>query len=249
MLCPGMERGQPTACAKEAGVPERILAVEDELLILQLIQRVLEAAHYEVIPATDGPSALQLFHRHQPHLVLLDLMLPGLSGWEVCNRIRNISTVPIIMLTQLQSQDDVVKGLNVGADDYIVKPFTGKELLARVQAVLRRARMPVPVEDQPLRFGDGELIIDTVNRQVIVRGQVVDLTPTEYDLLLFLAQRAGRILAADAIFEHVWSYDTEASRDNVKWYIWRLRNKIEKDPADPRFIITERGIGYRFSLV
>ncbi|GAB4546394.1 MAG: response regulator transcription factor [Anaerolineae bacterium] len=229
---------------------ERILAIDDDHLLLQLIQRSLEAAGYEVFIARDGESGLQQFHESQPHLVVLDVMMPHVDGWETCRRIRDISTVPIIMLTALGSHQDIVKGLRMGADDYLVKPFHPEELLARVEAVLRRLRMPPPASDtSPLRFGGGELIIDPANRQVMVHSKVVDLTPTEYDLLLFLAKRAGRILSTDVIFDNVWSYDADASPDNVKWYIWRLRNKIENDPRNPRYILTERGIGYRFATL
>jgi two-component system, OmpR family, KDP operon response regulator KdpE len=182
----------------------------------------------------------------KPHLVILDIMMPHLNGWEICDRIRKISTVPIIMLTARGSQADIVRGLRGGADDYLVKPFHPAELLARVSAVLRRANMPPPSENTPLRFGDGELTIDPVDRQVTRRGEMVDLTPTEFDLLLFMAGRAGRILSADFIFENVWSYDAEANIESVKWYVWRLRRKIEKNPSHPRYIITERGVGYRF---
>ena len=228
---------------------ERILAVDDEHLVLELIRRSLEAADYEVTLAADGSAALQLFHRVQPHLVVLDLMMPGMSGWEVCSRLRAISTVPIIMLTALTAQEDIIKGLNAGADDYVVKPFQGKELLARVQAVLRRTRMPPPSNDLSLRFGGGDLVVDSSNRRVWAYGEMVDLTRKEYDLLLFMAQRAGRILPSATIFENVWSHQARADLNSVKWYVWRLRNKIEKDPRDPRFILTERGIGYRFTLL
>jgi len=230
-------------------VPERILAVDDEYLILELIRRVLERSHYEVITAADGPAALRLFHETKPHLVLLDLILPGLSGWEVCSQIRNISAVPIIMLTRLGAQDDIARGLNIGADDYVVKPFTTSELLARVQAVLRRTRMSATAADMPLRFSSGDLIIDTANRQVMSYGRAVELTPKEYDLLLYMAHHAGRVLSPTEIFAHVWNYDTQSSHANVKWYIWRLRSKIEQDAARPRFIITQRGSGYRFILL
>ena len=226
---------------------ERILAVDDEHLVLELIRRSLEAANFEVTLAPDGSAALQLFHRVQPHLVVLDLMMPGMSGWEVCSRLRAISTVPIIMLTALTAQEDIIKGLNAGADDYVVKPFQGKELLARVQAVLRRTRMPPPSKDLSLRFGGGDLVVDSSNRRVSAYGEMVDLTPKEYDLLLFMAQSAGRILPSATIFENVWSYQAKASLNSVKWYVWRLRSKIEKDPRNPRFIVTERGIGYRFA--
>jgi len=231
-------------------VAERILAIDDDHLLLQLIQRSLESAGYEVSIARDGQSGLQQFHESQPHLVILDVMMPHMDGWEACRRIREVSTAPVIMLTALGSHQDIVRGLNMGADDYLVKPFHPEELLARVEAVLRRLRMPPPSSDtSPLRFGGGQLIIDPGNRQVMVHSEAVDLTPTEYDLLLFMAKRAGRILSTDVIFDNVWPYDADASPDSVKWYIWRLRNKIENDPRNPRYILTERGIGYRFATL
>lgn len=229
---------------------ERILAIDDDQLLLQLIQRSLESGGYEVRVACDGQSGLQQLHEFQPHLVILDVMMPHMNGWETCRRVRDVSTVPIIMLTALGSHQDIVKGLNMGADDYLVKPFHPEELQARVEAVLRRLRMPPPASDSsPLRFGGGDLIIDPANRQVMANSEAIDLTPTEYDLLLFMAKRAGRILSTDVIFDNVWPYDADASPDSVKWYIWRLRNKIESEPRNPRYILTERGIGYRFATL
>ena len=229
---------------------ERILAVDDDRVMLQLVQRSLESAGYQVTVAFDGKSGLQRFHESQPHLVLLDVMMPQMDGWETCRRIRDVSTVPIIMLTALGAHQDIVKGLRMGADDYLVKPFHPEELQARVEAVLRRMRMPPPLsESSPLRFNEGQIVIDPANRQVMVRGQVVDLTPTEYELLLFMAKRAGRILSTDIIFDYVWPYDADAGLESVKWYIWRLRNKIEDDPSHPQYILTERGIGYRFATL
>jgi two-component system KDP operon response regulator KdpE len=231
-------------------VAERILAIDDDYLLLQLIQRSLESAGYEVTIALNGESGLQQLRKSPPHLVILDVMMPQMDGWEICRRIRDLSTVPVIMLTALGSHQDIVKGLKMGADDYLVKPFHPEELQARVEAVLRRMRMPPPPSDtSPLRFGGGDLIIDPANHQVMARSEVVDLTPTEYDLLLFMAKRAGRILSTDIIFDNVWPYDADASPDSVKWYIWRLRNKIEEDPRNPRYILTERGIGYRFATL
>jgi len=229
-------------------VSEKILAIDDDHLLLQLIQRSLESAGYEVAIAFDGQGGLQQFRESQPHLVVLDVMMRHMDGWETCRRIREVSTVPIIMLTALGSHQDIVKALKMGADDYLVKPINPEELLARVAAVLRRLRMAPPSSDAaPLRFGGGDLIIDPAHRQVMAHTEVVHLTPTEYDLLLFMAKRAGRILSTDAIFGNVWSYHTDASPDSVKWYIWRLRNKIENDPRNPRYILTERGIGYMFA--
>ncbi len=236
--------------AKGFDVAERILAIDDDYLVLQVIQHSLETVGYQVATAFNGQSGLQQFHESTPHLVLLDVVMPELDGWETCRRIREISTVPIIMLTALESHQDIIKGLKMGADDYLIKPFHPEELQARVEAVLRRMRMPSSTSDtSPLRFGGSNLIIDPINRQVMVHNQAVELTPTEYDLLLFMAKRAGRILPTDIIFDNVWSYDTDASPDSVKWYIWRLRNKIEDDPRDPSYILTERGIGYRFAIL
>ena len=150
------------------------------------------------------------------------------------------------MLTALGSQADIVRGLRAGADDYLVKPFLKDELLARVSAVLRRVNMPPPSSTAPLRFGNGELVIDPTDRRLTVKGVDADLTPTEFELLLFMAYRPGRILSTEHIFENVWSYDTETNLENVKWYVWRLRKKIEKNPSNPKYIITERGVGYRF---
>jgi two-component system KDP operon response regulator KdpE len=231
-------------------VAERILVIDDDHTLQKLVQHGLELTGYEVAVALDGQSGLQQLHERQPHLVILDVMMPHMDGWETCRRIREVSTVPIIMLTALGSHRDIVKGLKMGADDYLVKPFDLEELRARVEAALRRARMPSPLSDSsPLRFGEGELIIDPANRRVIVRGQVVDLTPTEYDLLLFMARRIGRILPSEVIFDNVWPYEADANVDSVKWYIWRLRSKIEEDPSNPRYILTERGIGYRFAIL
>ena len=227
-------------------MPEKILVIDDDPLLLQLTAESLKQDNYEVDLALDGTEGLRLLHENEPSLVLLDIMLPSLDGWEICSRIRKVSTVPIIMLTALGSRADIVRGLQAGADDYLVKPFHKEELLARVSAVLRRVSMPPPSPNVSLRFGNGELLIDPTDRQVTVDGANVDLTRTEFDLLFFMAHRPGRILSIELIFENVWSYDAEANVESVKWYVWRLRKKIEKDPSSPKYIITERGIGYRF---
>jgi DNA-binding response OmpR family regulator len=227
-------------------VAERILVIDDDPILLQLIESNLEQDGYEVFVASNGAKGLQGLGEIKPHLIILDIMMPQMDGWEICSHIRNVSTVPIIMLTALGSRADIVRGLNAGADDYLVKPFYKEELLARVSAVLRRANMPPLSTKAPLRFGNGDLIIDPTDRQVMLTGRLIDLTPTEFDLLLFMAHRAGRILSAEFIFENVWSYDSDANLESVKWYMWRLRKKIEKKPSTPRYIITERGVGYRF---
>ena len=226
---------------------EKILAIDDDEEMLQLIQHILESSGYEVITARNGQSGIEKFQKNQPDLVILDVMMPEMDGWEVCHRLRSVSTVPIIMLTALRWYQDVVRGLKIGADDYITKPFHPGELRARVQAMLRRTHMPPPVSgDLPLRFGN-DLVIDPGDRQVMVRGKVVRLTPAEYEFLLFMARHADRILPTQVIFNNLWPYDTNANQDRVKWYISRLRKKIEGDPRHPRYILTEHGIGYMFA--
>lgn len=225
---------------------EKILVIDDDPFLRQLIEQTLLQENYQVITAPNGPDGLRLLSEQKPHLVILDIMLPGLSGWDVCRQIREKSTIPIIILTAKNAPDDVVRGLRLGADDYLVKPFYPDELQARVSAVLRRTAMPPPSQQTPLRFGNGELVIDPAERRVYLNGQAIELTRTEYDLLVFMATRPGRILTTEIIFDNVWPYDADANMESVKWYIWRLRKKIEPDSSNPRYIITERGVGYRF---
>lgn len=224
----------------------RILVIDDDPLLLQLMLESLKHDNYEVDLAQNGSEGLRLLQERRPHLVILDIMLPDMDGWEVCRQIRKLSTVPIIMLTALGSRADIVRGLQAGADDYLVKPFHKDELLARASAVLRRVNMPPPSPEVPLQFGNGQLVIDPTDRRVTVEGENIVLTPTEFELLLFMVHRPGRILSSEFIFENVWSYDAEANIESVKWYVWRLRKKIERDPGKPQYIVTERGIGYRF---
>jgi len=173
-------------------------------------------------------------------------MLPDLDGWQVCRRIRELSTVPIIFTTVKGSDEDRVKGLKLGADDYLVKPFVQAELQARVEAVLRRVRMEPPDKRRVLCFGNGELSIEPDARRVTVRGTPVDLTLTEFRLLNFMAQRPDRVLSVDDLSYELWPNEPDINVDNVRWHIWRLRRKIERDPDHPEYIVTERGMGYRF---
>lgn len=225
---------------------ETILVVDDDEKLLQLVSMALRPQGFAVFTAETGTEGLKAFHQIAPDLVILDIMMPDMDGWEVCHQLRETSSVPIIFLTALDSVDDTVEGLQRGADDYLAKPFRLSELEARVHAVLRRARMSHQKPDT-LRFGNGELVINRTEKRVFARDQEVSLSPTEYNLLLFLAERAGRIMPTEMIFDAVWGSTPDADMDGVKWYIWRLRQKIEEDPSDPRFILTERGKGYRFS--
>jgi DNA-binding response OmpR family regulator len=223
---------------------KKILAIHDDPLMLQLIQDGLELMGYEVITALDGQSGLAQMGESRPDLVILDVLTPQMDGWGICHRIRSISTVPIIILTALGAEEDIVRGLNMGADDYLVKPFDLKELQTRVGTILGRMDMPLPADESLLRFGDNNLVIDLDNQQVMVRGQAIHLTPTEYKLLLFMAERAGRILFTNIILNEVWPGDPEVSPDSLKQHIHSLRNKIEDDPHHPRYILTEHSIGY-----
>lgn len=223
-----------------------ILIIEDEPLQLQVIRDALEAAEYNTLCASDGTEGLRLFYKHQPDLVILDVVMPDLDGWEVCRRIRELSTVPIIFITVRGSHEDRVKGLKMGADDYVVKPFVAEELQARVEAVLRRIRMAPPGKRRVLHFRSGDLIIEPDSHEVIVWGEPVELTPTEYRLLIFMAERPNRVLSPDILADELWADDPEANVENVRWHIWRLRQKIEADPDRPQLIVTERGLGYRF---
>jgi two-component system KDP operon response regulator KdpE len=226
---------------------ENILIIDDDALLLRMIHLSLQSQGFSVFTATDGEEGLALFHEIAPDLVILDIMMPGLDGWEVCGRLRQISPVPIIFLTALGAEENIVDGLMGGADDYLVKPFTVTELRARVVALLRRARMSHRTP-HILRFGGGDLVINRDEQAVLVHGHQVTLSPTEYDMLLFMAERAGRILPPQLIFDAVWAPWADARPQSVKWYVWRLRQKIEANPQQPRFILTERGKGYRFSL-
>ena len=225
---------------------KKILAIHDDPLMLELLRQGLEVVGYEVITALDGQSGLEQVRESQPDLVILDVFMLKMDGWETCRRIRGVSAVPIIILTALGAQEDIVKGLNMGADDYLVKPFDLKELQTRVGAVLGRMDMPPPSDKSLLRFGDGDLVIDPDNRQVTLHDETVHLTSTEYQLLLFMVERAGCILFTDVILSEVWSNDADASPNSLKRHIHSLRNKIEDDPNHPRYILTEHDIGYRF---
>jgi two-component system KDP operon response regulator KdpE len=225
---------------------ETILAIDDEEFLLKLVTTALGKVGYNVVTAPGGEEGLALFHQTAPNLVILDIMMPGMDGWEVCRRLRQTSSVPIIFLTAMDTEQNVVDGLVSGADDYLTKPIRIDELRARVAALLRRARMPHERPDV-LRFGNGDLIINTAEQSVFAYGEEVPLSPIEYNLLLFMAERAGRILSTELLYDTVWGTSAESRSQGVKWYVWRLRQKIEADPQAPRFLLTERGKGYRFS--
>jgi len=228
---------------------EKILIIEDDPLQADVVQLLLQQDGFDTVNAVDGAEGLRRMYETQPDLVLLDLMLPQMDGWEVCRRIRELSTVPVIIMTSRRSDEEKIKGLRIGADDYIVKPFNPQELAARVHAVLRRTRLPPPSKNAVMRFVGGALIIDPKSPTIIRDGAPVELTPTEHRILMYLAGNPGRVLSVEEIFTNVWGYETEVNLNNVKWYIWRLRQKLEGENEQPRFIFTERGAGYRFTTV
>lgn len=228
----------------EKSMAVKILLIDDSQEMTWLLKRAFARDDYEVEVAHNGNEGLRQAYAFQPDLILLDIMMPGMDGWEVLHRLREFSDVPVIMLTAVGGADKMVMGLDTGADDYITKPFEIEELKARVRAILRRASLPSSEESRALRFGGGELVIDPASHRVTVRGAVIDLTPTEYRLLLCLAYNAGHVLSADQILGNVWGPGYEDSPTNVKVYIRRLRQKIEADPNDPRYILTQWGVGY-----
>jgi len=229
----------------------RILVVEDEPALLDTLEYSLTRQGYEVIVANDGRLALELVRSEHPDLIILDLLLPGVDGLEVCRTIRKTDAVPIIMLTALTSEIDKVVGLEVGADDYVTKPFSMRELLARVRAQLRRKSLleGSGSTDTSARSGRlvlGDLTIDVDRREVVKAGRVLSLKPKEYDLLLFLARHRGIVLSRDLILERVWNWSYSGGSRTVDVHVRWLREKIEDDPSRPEHIVTVRGVGYRF---
>jgi DNA-binding response OmpR family regulator len=224
-------------------MPQTILAIDDDPAQIRLIQMTLMAANYHVFSASNGEDGVKLFEAHQPDLVVLDVMMPVMDGWEVCYRIRQTSTVPIIFLTARQTTDDKVSGLKIGADDYLIKPFHPDDLLARVEAVLRRTYGPrQPLSD--LLPAGPDILINRARREVFVRGSVKPMRPTEFALLVLLAERAGEIISATQITTAL-NLGQERSAERVKWHIWKLRKSIEVDPDHPSIIVTDAGQGYR----
>lgn len=223
---------------------DRILIVDDDLTLVELLSQCLEKTGYKVLSATNGIDGLQMVYKNKVDLIILDVMMPRMDGWETCSRIREISDVPIIMLTAKDEEADALKGFQCGVDDYVTKPFSFAELTARVKAILQRARK-APPDKQRRVYAFDELVVDADNSQVTVRGKPVSLTPTEFQLLLNLAENAGRILSHEQLLSQVWGPEYVGETGYVKRYVWYLRQKIEDDPSNPQYILTERGFGYR----
>jgi two-component system KDP operon response regulator KdpE len=224
---------------------EKILVVDDEARILRLVRSNLEPQGYKVLTAMDGESALTAAEMNDPDLIILDLMLPRLDGFEVCRRLREFSTVPIIILTAKGEEVDKVKGLELGADDYLTKPFGVPELLARIKAVLRRTHVPVAQKHEPV-FNLGSFSVNFAQRRVVANGRDVKLSPTEYKLLYELVTNAGRVVLHQDLLARVWGREYRDETEYLRVYIRYLRQKIEENPSQPKLILTEPGVGYRF---
>jgi DNA-binding response OmpR family regulator len=222
-----------------------ILIVDDDEKLARLVQLFLSQHGYEVHTALSGLEGLQLAYDLHPDLVVLDIMMPGMDGWVVCSRLRDVSDVPIIMLTAKDGERNVVDGLEAGADDYVVKPFSMAELLARVRALLRRSSQNSGIEGMTV-FSNGEFVVNFSKREVIVRSHSVNLTPTEFELLACLVKNEGRVLPHKVLLQQVWGDEYIGETQYLKLYIRYLRQKIERDASNPEYILTEWGVGYRF---
>ena len=222
-----------------------ILTADDDPQLLRLVARNLELEDYEVLVASDGKQALEQIEQHAPDLVLLDVMMPKMDGFTVCQRVREFSAVPIIIVTARGQDQDKVRGLDLGADDYLTKPFSIEELLARVRAVLRRAQFTASEQAHMMRMATiGDLTIDYAQHLVTMGEREIELTPIEYRILAYLSQNSGRVMTQDLLLEHIWGTEYVGEGHMLQVNINRLRRKIEPDPMHPRYILTKVGIGY-----
>jgi len=225
--------------------PRLVLVVDDEPRMIRFIRMNLELEGYHVVEAGNGIEALDQVRKHMPDLVIMDIMMPKMDGFETLRLLREISTVPVILLTVKGEEEDRIRGLELGADDYVTKPFSPRELISRVNAVLRRADWPSPAPRTILAIDD-RLSVDFNRHQVIVNDNRIDLRPTEYRLLTHLIQNAGWVVPHETLLAKVWGYEYRDETHYLRLYINYLRKKIEEDPATPKYILTERGVGYRF---
>jgi len=225
---------------------KRILVVDDEPRMIGFIRMNLELEGFQVLEASNGLEALEIVRTSLPDLVILDVMMPELDGFETLRILREFSSIPVILLTAKGEEDDRVYGLELGADDYITKPFSPRELSSRVRAVLRRVETPTSAPEKAILKIDDRLSIDFNRREVIVAGERIKLRPTEYRLLYHLVENAGWTVPHEQLLAKVWGYEYRDEAHYVRLYVNYLREKIEEDPSNPRYILTERGVGYRF---
>ncbi len=222
---------------------QTVLLVDDDQTLLELLADHVRMAGYRPLITNNGTHALQQAAKENPDLIVLDVMMPGMDGWEVCRQLRENSSVPIIMLTAKGGEFDKLRGFRLGVDDYVTKPFSFAEMVARIGAVLSRAQAR---DKGQHRIASGDLVVDFDQRRVIVTGNAIDLTPTEYRLLEVLARHANYTIPTEDLLSRVWGEEYTGEHEHVKHYIWSLRKKLEIDPGNPKHIITERGFGYRF---
>lgn len=224
---------------------KKVLVIDDDFALLDLVGSVFSQDEAHVYSASSGQEGLRQFYACQPDLVILDLMMPYMNGWEVCRHIRLLSDVPVIILTALDQEDQMIRSLDSGADDYVIKPFKPAVLLARARTVLRRATQFSSIS-RPTPYNDGYLAIDLDERQVMVANIPVKLSATGYQLLAYLLQNANRVLTFSQLLDHIWGEECHENTEYIHTYIWNLRQKLEKDPKHPSYILTEYGVGYRF---
>ncbi len=223
---------------------KKILVIDDDFHVSQLVKDTFVEHGADVVMAVNGQEGLRQFFTHKPDLVIIDLMMPEMDGWETTERILELDNVPIIMLTSLGDDANVIRGLDRGAIDYITKPFSPSVLVARARAALRHAAAPRPVAQNS--FQDDRLLIDIERKRILVQGEPVKLTKTEFKVLAYLVQNAGQVLTFQQILEHVWGWEYQDSIEYVHVYVSRLRQKLEEIPKEPRYLLTEYGLGYRF---
>ena len=225
---------------------QRVLVIDDDADTVFLLKEILRAEGFDVYGALDSNEALRKVTDFPPHLILLDLMMPDHDGWETFESLRKVTTAPVIVVSARDNKDDIVKGLSLGIDDYLTKPFFNAEVVARVKTVLRRARPGTTM--QRMVFPDVDLVIDAENQEVSLRGNVVHLTPREYAVLLTLARRAPRSVSNQAIARDVWGEDSPSARKRIKYLVYLLRKKVEREPAEPELILNNEAYGYRLQV-
>lgn len=223
----------------------KILVIDDDIALGRMLEKHFSRVDFRVVTAQDGLQGLRLLFEMRPDLVILDTDTPGIDGWQTCRRIREMSVLPIVMIGTERVEADCIRALQLGADDYLTKPFSFRELEARIEAILRRTKAGSARQRPPLTRLDDDLIIDMRSREVRRNGDRLDLTPTEARLLFFMADNAGHVLSHRELLEQVWGPEYVDNSDYTKLFIWRLRQKIEPDPKHPQYILTERGVGYR----
>lgn len=226
-------------------IGKTVLIIDDDADLLHLASHIFQRAGAHVITTRDGLDGISKLLTQQPDLVILDVMMPEMDGFEVCERIRQVSDAPLIMLTALNHEQEMLRGLEAGADDFLSKPFNPEVLLARAKTVLRRGKHPTTITSG-FNYNDGHLIIDAQRREILIKGKRIKLTPVEFRLLTYLARNAGKVLTFEQIITNVWGDEYQGSMDYVHVYISHLRRKIEENSRSPRYIVTLHGVGYIF---